>query len=50
MTCGQHCRNVYDKVRQAVRLLDTGFLPLVASFWAARNCALLFGLGAMVGA
>jgi len=48
---GSHCfRIVCDRIRQAVRFLDTGFLPLVASFWAARNCALLFGLGAMVGA
>lgn len=30
--------------------LGPGFFPLTASFWAARNCALLFGLGAIVGA
>jgi len=38
------------KICQAFKIRDTGFFPLAASFWAARNCALLFGLGAIVGA
>jgi len=47
-------RCVLEGLHQAQRLLGTGFFPLVAaataSILAARNCALLFGLGAMVGA
>jgi len=39
-----------DKIHQTKTPLGAGFFPLAASFWAALNCALLFGLGAIAGA